>query len=68
MFEENQFPCQELRWRVGLGRYTLERMRLHSLFWVKEDIWQAYVSVLTDKDADPNGIEPMRDLLGGRRL
>ena len=30
------------------------------LHWVEGDIWQANVSVLTDRDFDPKGLKPMR--------
>jgi len=62
MCNQNQFQCNEPRWRVGYGGYTLDRMRLSVLHWVDGDIWQAYVCVLTDQDVDPKGLKPMRDL------
>ena len=57
--------CHEPRWRVGRGGYTVDRMRLSVLYWVEGDIWQAYISVLTDRDVDPDGLKPMRDLSQG---
>lgn len=65
MCENNQLVCHDPRWRIGPGGYTLDRMRLSTLHWMEKDIWQAYVSVLTDRDVDPKGLKPMRDLSQG---
>lgn len=32
------------------------------LYWLDGDIWQAYIRVLTDRDVDPDGLTPMRDI------
>ena len=62
MCELNQVECHDPRWRVGPGGYTFDRMRLCMLHWLDGDIWQACIRVLTDRDVDPNGRKPMRDI------
>ena len=55
--------CREPRWRIGRGGYSFDRMRIGQLRWVEGDIWQAVISVITDRDVDPNGLKPMREML-----
>jgi hypothetical protein len=66
MCEINTVDCYDPRWRIGLGGYNFDRMRLSMLHWVGGDYgntWQAYIRVLTDRDVDPNGHLNMRDIL-----
>ena len=32
------------------------------LHWANKDIWQAYMRILRDRDVDPNGLKPMREI------